>query len=100
MTSEQLKEAGMAAAAATRKADLEFARNIAVEIAVQGGITADDVGDVYFLQTGRDMAKVLGPATGSLFKTEDFKFTGERRNSKRLSNHARELKVWAKVTST
>ena len=86
MTGQALKEAGMKQAAENRSELLAKARQIALEEAVKGTVTADDLPD--------DLRESLGPATGSVFKTPDFEFTGKRVTSVRASNHARELKVW------
>ncbi len=86
-TGEQLKQAGMAQAAQNRAVLLEEARNIALVLAATNGqVTADDISEKIRIN--------LGPASGSIFKTPDFEFTGQRVASKLKSNHARELKVW------
>ena len=86
-TGQALKRTGMKQAAENRAELLERARQIALQFAHKNGtVTADDV--------AFRMDKPLGPAAGSIFKTKDFEFTGERRQSTRPDNHARELKVW------
>jgi hypothetical protein len=87
------KDAGMALAAENNREVLEQARHIArILCLVQGEITADDV--------GREMSRkhgitTMGPTAGSIFRSGDFYWTGKRRMSTRISNHRRELKVWA-----
>ena len=39
----------------------------------------------------------LGAASGSMFKSKEWEFTGKRIKSKRTSNHSREIKVWRYV---
>ena len=90
--SQALKEQGMEAAEESNKTKLNLARSVAISLAKKfGEITADDVGEVMANVYG---VASLGAAAGSLFKGGDWEFTGERRTSKRKSNHARELKVW------
>jgi len=87
------KTEGMSAAALTRSELLSQAREIAVAIArhrVNRRVTADDVGRALRLRGLPD----LGPAAGSIFRGSMWEFTGERVRSARISNHARELKVW------
>ena len=90
---KQLKRQGMSVAEAANLSDLELARTIARTIAKNGDGTcdADQVGRVLKRHYGID---TLGPAAGSLFKGEDWEFTGDRRRSARAKNHAREIKVW------
>ncbi|MCC9603531.1 hypothetical protein LOC67_23525 [Stieleria sp. JC731] len=40
----------------------------------------------------------LGPAAGSLFRGRQWQFTGKRIKSAKVSNHAREIKVWRLVS--
>ncbi len=95
--SEDLKAEGMGRAAAVREVDVEKAREIA-RMLCRGKrsegkdptINADEVGK-YMEDHG---FKNLGAAAGSIFRSKEFEFTGERINSARESNHARELKVW------
>src|SRR5688572_25715191 len=96
---ERQKEAGMALGAANRAAMLAIGREVARKLALRRAdrcITADDVGR-YMKANGLGE---LGPAAGSLFKVKkDWQWTGERRASKRTSNHGRELKVWKYIGS-
>lgn len=90
---ERQKQEGMDRAADNRAARLAIAREVARKLAVKRptrSITADDVGRY---MKDNNLGE-LGPAAGSLFKTKDWEWTGERRNSRRVSNHSRELKVW------
>ena len=91
-TGQAMKEAGMKLAVTNKRETLERARITAMVFALKNGkVTADDLGSTLRI--------ALGPATGSVFKTADFEFTGYRITSKRPSNHARELKVWRLTTT-
>jgi len=89
---ESLKRGGQELAADNRADLLDQARGIARSIAANGDGTcnADQVG-IAMRQAGMEE---LGPAAGSLFKGKEWEFTGDRVLSTRVSNHARELKVW------
>ena len=92
------KEHGMQLAESNRQSDLDLARSIAVELATRAAdrtITADDVGRV--LKRRHDIDS-LGPAAGSLFKGDQWKWTGEYRKSVRTTNHGRMLRVWKLIT--
>lgn len=93
---EQLKLDGMESAADIRRGQLRLARSLAVKIAqhnMNGLVNADQVGRA--LQ--EHGIESLGPAAGSIFKTDEFKFTGEFVKSRRVSNHSRLLRVWRYV---
>lgn len=86
------KETGMALAAENRAEGLAKARAAARRIALGRAdrtCHADLVGE----ETGLN----LGPAAGSIFRDGAWEFTGERVPSRRVTNHARELKVWKLV---
>ena len=99
--SDDLKEEGMARSVAARVMDVENARGIA-RLLCRGKraegedptTNADEVG-MYMEDHG---FKNLGAAAGSIFRSKEFEFTGERINSARETNHARELKVWRLTT--
>ncbi len=90
--SQEAKASGMTIAAENQPGALEMAREIALSIATEGDgrCNAD--------QVGRRMKGLgyeeTGPWAGSIFKGEQWEFTGERVRSARTSNHGRELKVW------
>ena len=87
------REAGQQRAAAHRAALLAKARALAVQVAQQRRdrtVTADDV---YRLLPPADIHH-LGNAAGSLFRGAAWEFTGRRTRSRRITNHAREIKVW------
>jgi hypothetical protein len=91
---EQLRLEGMGHAADNAKEYLALAREVAASLAkvrLDGCITADDVGRVLKVDHGLDS---LGPAAGSLFRTDDWQWTGEFRKSSRITNHSRLLRVW------
>lgn len=99
--STEARDIGMELAATKRAALLNEAREAARLIALahkRRECTADDVGQWFeSLPTPVDIAKELGPSMGSLFKGREWEFTGKRVRSSRVSNHARELKVWRLV---
>lgn len=89
------KRAGMNYAAGKRHSDLEIARNVALKISQKKRyVTADDVGRVLQREYG---ILSLGPAAGSLFRTKDWRFTGLWKQSKRVKNHSRMLRVWERA---
>jgi hypothetical protein len=89
--SKRLKEHGIKTAAGKRPELLRIARTIAKEIAVsQGTVTADDVA----VEMASRKLGNLGATAGSLFRGNDFVWTGLRVMSKQVNNHGRELKVW------
>jgi hypothetical protein len=93
------KEVGMSDAENNpkRAEGLALAREIAFNLARQyGEVSADMVGTV--LKRDHDIDS-LGPAAGSIFKGDEWEFTGERKKSVRVTNHSRELKIWRLKTS-
>lgn len=70
---------------------LDLARTLAQEIARAGDGTChmDLVG-----QRLSELGFSVGPWSGSVFKGKSWSFTGYRVRSARVTNHARELKVW------
>jgi len=91
---EQKKAEGMSLAASNRSNLLGFARKVARDIALlrpDRTASADDVGRALRRQ---GITQSLGNAAGSLFRGREWIFTGKRIKSKRVSNHAREIKVW------
>jgi len=91
-SSERAKVDGMAIAAEAQPTVLELAQGIAIELAHEfGEVHADDVGRV---MKKRHNVSTMGPAAGSIFKGEQWEFTGRRVRSVRTKNHGRELKVW------
>jgi inosine/xanthosine triphosphate pyrophosphatase family protein len=86
--SDRAKREGMQRAADNGRTSLENARRIARQIALTREdlcITADDVGR---------LVPDLGPAAGSLFKTDEWHWTGQFKKSSRVTNHSRLLRVW------
>ena len=92
---ESEKAKGMSAASWSRSDLLAEARTIACELAM-----ARETRECHADSVNREMKRRgipfedLGPAAGSIFKGRDWVFTGKRIKSARISNHARELKVW------
>lgn len=93
--SKRLKEQGMAQAAENRSELLAIARDCAIWYARylgHGTCTADDVAQAMHSR-GYNYSD-LGNAAGSIFKGADWNFTGTYVKSKKVSAHARDIKVW------
>jgi hypothetical protein len=84
------KELGMGLAADAAEEPLKKARSIAFQIARSGSRECDS--DQVFKGLGEGFP--TGPWAGSIFKGQDWEFTGKRIRSSRISNHAREIKIW------
>jgi hypothetical protein len=92
--SRALKAKGMAKAAAHRNELLDFARGLALSIALRGDGTANmDEVKIAMLRLRYDPSE-LGNAAGSVFKGNEWEFTGRYVKSQRVSAHARDIKVW------
>ncbi len=90
---ERLRVRGMELASRRGYEQLYRARLLAIRIAQNRPsreVTADDVGRVL----KRSGYPCLGPAAGSLFKTNEWEFTGRFVKSARTKNHSRLLRVW------
>jgi hypothetical protein len=90
---EDLKHAGMAAAAEADGAALIVAREIAERLATENTnreITADEVQAVLIMRGYQP----LGASAGSLFKGKKWEFTGRWQASARTTNHKRQNRVW------
>lgn len=91
---KQHKEEGMALAAENRADQLALAREVARLKALDSPnktCNADTVMRELSTIYGIDS---LGPATGSIFRTTDWRFTGHWTPSRRVTNHARMIRVW------
>ncbi len=89
---EQLKESGIAQAAAHRARILAFARDTARRLAAQRGTTnADDV-SIALEQEGVDSTE-LGNAAGAIFRGKEWKFVGFMK-SVRTSRHRNQIRIW------
>jgi len=89
---DRLKREGMALAADNRVGLLQMARLEAIEIGKRKRlVTADDVGRVLKAVYGIES---IGPAAGSLFKTNDWAWTGQYKKSVRTTNRSRMIRVW------
>lgn len=98
LASEAEKEIGMAAAAESRRRLLEFARGIAVKVAMSRAdrcVTADDV-QAALVQHGVGV-RSLGNAAGSLFVGKCWQWTGEFVKSARVHAHRNLLRRWKYV---
>lgn len=92
----QEQQAGVAQAAAFRAEILSRARYAAKILGKTGSVvTADDV-YALLIANGYNI-DALGPAAGAIFRGKNWKFTGEWKQSNRVSNHARLNRVWKYV---
>ena len=90
---EERKKSGMGHAADVRARVLGVAVDFAYRIARERGeVTADDVYRV-LIARGIDPME-LGNAAGSIFRGPGFEFTGRWKKSVRISNHARQNRIW------
>ena len=90
--SQKRKADGMAMAANNHMTNLEIGKDVARQLGRKNGEAhADQVGKI--LKIEYDI-KSLAPAAGSLFKGDEWQFTGRRHMSTRKTNHGRELKIW------
>lgn len=93
VASERAKQEGMEQAADSKRELLEHAREIAAAIAIlRGPITMDDV--VEALVTDGYSPHALGNSAGSVFKTEDWEWTGRFIPSERVHAHGNPLREW------
>ena len=91
--SYEAKEHGMLMAKTYREEVFIKARQAAIKIGRQKRyVTADDV--YLYLINKKENVGFLGPAAGSIFRMPCFRFTGRWVASKRVSNHARQNRVW------
>lgn len=93
--SQAAKEAGMQQASANKASLLAYARGVAVELARARSdrlVTADDVQQE--LVNRGVSAHALGNAAGSLFKGDDWQWTGRWVMSRRVHAHRNPLRVW------
>ena len=87
----RLKNEGIGKAARRRENILWAAREIARGVArTHGTVTADDVQARMILMG----YPPLGNTAGAIFRSSEYEFTGEWRQSARVSNHARMNRVW------
>lgn len=92
---ERAKRDGMDLAAKNRAKLLERVRMALVNIALSRAsreATADDA-QAWLIAAGYRPHQ-LGNAAGSLFLKEDWLFTGRWRKSLRVTNHARQNRIW------
>lgn len=84
---ERAKGHGMAAAATAEHERLDLARLYArLHAEEHGTVTADDV--------QMNFSEPFGASAGSLFRGPEWEFTGQWVKSRRVSNHARAIRVW------
>ena len=89
---ERQRDAGIDQAETNNQTLLETARRIALRYAeTHATVTMDDV-FAEMLDLGLH-PELLGNASGAVFRS-GFEFTGDWRKSKRVSSHARMIRVW------
>jgi hypothetical protein len=91
----QARDLGIATASGSRNPLVEKVRQFLRTLARDRDgrlVTADDAYQ-YLRQIG-EQESVLGNAAGALFKSSEWEFTGCWTPSKRVSNHARMVRVW------
>ncbi len=93
---KKARDRGMSIAKIKRKAVVNLARKIAIEIARNGDGTCDagKLAKYIWKEHKIDLPKLLGNATGSLFKTKEWEPTGEWVPHERKRSHARYIRVW------
>ena len=88
---QRRREEGLALAASARPALLKIAQGIARDIAAKvGAVDSDDVAMEMMLRGHSYDA--LGNAAGAVFR--GMEWTGEVRQSHRVSTHGRAIRVW------
>jgi len=94
-TGEALKDAGMETAAEARAKVLALGREFCRITAVQRDDRTATADDAYtgLIASGYS-GNCLGNSAGSLFRGHRWVFTGRWVKSKRVSNHARMIRVW------
>lgn len=76
-----------------QKDALRQAKKASLDLAARlGEITMDDVCDA--MKVDGHNPQDLGPASGSVFKSKAWEFTGKYVKSRRPENHGRLLRVW------
>ena len=92
----ELRDAGMAQTAQCHNVLVEQVRKCMRAVAKMRPnrcVTADDAHRIAASLTGGNQ-NALGNAAGSIFKTDEWEFTGVWSPSQRPSNHARPVRVW------
>jgi len=90
--SESRKESGIRLASSNREELLAIARMIAYELAKKYGQVHADM--VFRVMHDKYGIQSIGNASGAIFRTKDFVFTGNWYKSKRVTNHARMIRIW------
>ena len=94
---QQAKREGMAQACSPeyRKKLLEYARELAVHIALNyGTVNAEEVRQRFITHQGVDKWLKLGNAAGSIFRGPQWRFTGQYVPSGIVSRHGAMVRVW------
>ena len=93
ISARKLRDEGLEIACQNKTDAVKYAQALAESIArsrQDGTCTIDDVQAVLIPE-----GIILGMAAGSVFRGGSWFWTGEMRQSKRTTNHARPVKVWA-----
>ena len=100
LTSVRLAEYGKNLAASKKQELLGFFQMVAKEIATRDPhreCDADRLAAHCWNRYRIDSSKVLGNASGSIFKSSCWVFTGKWTKSSRIRSHGRDVKVWRLV---
>jgi hypothetical protein len=92
-TDEVQCDEGHRIASANRSDVLRYAQGIAVSIAKLRDdrcVSSDDI----YRHLSLEQSRQLGNATGSLFRGPQWKFTGRRQQSQRITTHSSWIRVW------
>lgn len=88
----KLRDGGMGLAASNRSAVLNYARSVAVKLAMKHPLKECTIDDVQKIMIDEDLD--LGMAAGSVFKGPEWRFTGKFKKTARSSSHARNITIW------
>lgn len=95
---EKAKQLGMDLAATSKRELLEFARRLAIEIALSRPSREVNADDVQKELHSRGVGIfTLGNAAGSLFRGAHWLWTGKWVKSERIHSHSNQLRVWRYV---
>lgn len=95
---ERRKEEGMGLAASSKQELLDFARCLAVEIALSRPDRTCTADDVQLALHARGISIFsLGNAAGSLFRGKHWEFTQRWIKSERTHSHRNDIRIWRYV---
>jgi hypothetical protein len=93
LLAREARDGGLEKAAEKRRELLDLAREIALDVVRREGVVSADEVQAELIRRGHTPAE-LGNAAGSIFAEDHWEFTGRWRESQRVSNHARSIRVW------